>query len=137
MSERRKEFVWAAIWFALSALLAINAVFGKVAFGIMSISDTRLVCIIYSLGFAFGGVLASIGDKRLNEWINPRLEVFSQRREGAKARRKARQAELDLMYPSRVIARERRKRFLHGVVGLVIFFSPLIAVVVGLILTME
>lgn len=130
MSERRKEWVWTAICFALSILLAINAVLGKVAFGQMSMLDTRQICAVYSVTFVLCAILGLIGDQRLNDWINPRLKAYSQRRKDAKARRKGRQAELDLKDPGRVMKRERRKQFLHSVAMLVILCSPIVVIIV-------
>lgn len=134
MSERGKELVSAAICFALSVLFAINAVLGKIAFGVMSILDTRQLCAICFLAFALCGVVGLIGNRRLNNWINPRLEAYSQRREYVKTQRKAIRAELDLKYPSRVVVRESRKRFLYSVAGWIILFSPLIAIIISIIL---
>lgn len=134
MSERKKEFLWALVLFALAASLGAYAVLGRVAFGVMSLLETKQFCAIWSLCCVAGGVLGLIGDQRLNDWINPRLKAYSEKRRKAKERRRLMRAELDLKYPSRVVQRERRKKFLCCVAGWALLISPLVAIIVSIIL---
>lgn len=134
MSERDKEFAGAIVFFALAVLLGAYAVLGELAFGAMSLLNTRQFCAVWSLGCVAGGALWLIGDQKLNEWINPRLEAYSEKRRKVKEQRKVMQAKLDSKYPDRVAQRERRKKLLCSIAGWALLISPIIAIVTSIIL---
>lgn len=134
MSERNKELVWAIVFFVLAISLGAYAVLGKVAFGAMSLLDTKDFCAVWSLCCVVGAILGLIGDQRLNSWINPRIETCSQKRAEIKERRRTTLAALDLKYPNRVTRREERKKFLCRVAGWILLVSPLVAIIVSIVL---
>lgn len=134
MSERNKEFVWAITFFVLAISLGAYAVLGKVAFGAMSLLDTKEFCAAWSLCCAVGAALGLVGDQKLTAWIIPRVEAYSKKRAKIREQRRTTRAELDLKYPSRVMRREERKKLLYCVAGWALLVSPLIAIIVSIIL---
>lgn len=134
MSERNKEFVWSVVLFIIAISLDAYAVLGKVAFGEMSLLDTKEFCVIWSLCCVVCAALGLIGDQRLNAWIKPRIEAYSKKRVKLDRQRRAKRVELDLKYPSRVTQREECKKLLCRMAGWMLLLSPLVAIIVGIIL---
>lgn len=133
MSERRKEYAWTIVLFTAAILLGSYTVFSKKPLGAMSLLDAKLFCGAWSLACTLGGALALIGDKRLNDWINPRLAAYSKRRKDAKKQREIMRVLSDLENPSRVARREARKKRLLCVAGWALLLSPLVAIVASVI----
>lgn len=125
MTERRKELLWTALSFAAAMILGLCAIFGKISLGVMSIPETRQFCVCWTFGLVVCGILGLIGNKRLNEWIIPRLR----RRQEAKEQRRAMRAEPDRVDAGRVVRRETRKKSLLCAAGWLLLLSPLIAIV--------
>ena len=135
MSERHKEFICTIILGAIAVALGLYAVFGNIALGAMSISETKGSCGYWSAICVICGAISLIGDQRLNRWINPRLEAYSKKRKEHKERRKAMRVILDLKDPSRVERREKRKKHLCCALGWMLVLSPLAAIIVSVILS--
>lgn len=134
MSERNKEIIAAVTCFAGAAILGLRAILGKAFFGILPLFDTKVSCVIWAFACATCGILLAIGNRRLNKWINPRLDAFLDRREEAKRQREALRMELDAKDPSRVERREERKKHLFCVIGWILLVSPLVAVATSIAL---
>jgi len=129
MSERGKELVWMVVSFTVAILFGLYMVLGKVAFGAMSLPETKEFCAFCSFGCVAGGIISLIGNRRLNDWINPRLEAHSKRKMEARERRKAMRLKLDLEDPSRVTRRNTRKQSLRCMAGWCLLLGPLVAII--------
>lgn len=137
MSERRKELLSAIGFFAVAVVLGSYAIFGKTGFGAMSPAELKWDCGFWSIGLAMCGLISLIGNRRLSDWIGPRVEARSRRRQEAKERRRTLRAELDLKDPSRVERREKRKDHLYCVIGWGLLSSPLVAIVISIALVVH
>jgi len=135
MSERGKERLWVVASFTTAILLGLYAVFGGTAFGAMSLIDTKEFCAFWSFCCVAIGAIALIGDRRLNDWIIPRLEAHSKRREAARKQRELLRLKLDLEDPGRVARRNARKQLLLCVTGWGLLLSPLAAIIASAVLS--
>ena len=83
MGGRGKEKIAAIAFFLGAVTLGLYAKLGKVAFGVLSLSETKLFCTVWSFACVGGGILSVIGNYGLNMWLNPHFRA----RAGAEEKR--------------------------------------------------
>ena len=79
MSDRNKELISAIALSIPAIMLGACAFFGDTTFGEMSRLDTQIFCALWSLCCACCAIITFIGDRRLNDWINPLWNAYNQK----------------------------------------------------------
>ncbi len=130
MSDRNKELISAIALSIPAIMLGACAFFGDTTFGEMSRLDTQIFCALWSLCCACCAIITFIGDRRLNDWINPLWNAYNQKAMERYKQRETMRAERE---KDPIFVAKRKKRNLITA-WIVLIIGPVIALFISIAL---